>query len=207
MRRLPERAAHDAETIRDIVDAGLIAHVGTVQDGRPMVIPMLCVRDGDDLLLHGAPATGSIKRGRGLDVCVTMTLLDGLVLARSAFHHSINYRSVVVRGTAHIIDDEQERRRVLDVITERLVAGRGAELRPMSLLELRQTAVLRLSLEYASSKVRSGPPGDDEADYDWPVWAGVVPVSTMFEDAVPDPRLRVGIELPGNVRTLAGKRH
>jgi hypothetical protein len=167
---------------------------------------MLCVRDDDHLLLHGAPATGSIKRGRSMEVCVTMTLFDGLVLARSAFHHSINYRSVVVIGTAEYIRDEAERRRALDIITERLVPGRGAALRPMSSTEVRQTAVLRISLAHASTKIREGPPGDDEADYDLPIWAGVVPAYTSLAEAIPDPRLDADIATPEHVRALEGKR-
>jgi len=206
VRRVPKRARYDEQAVREIVDAALIAHVGTVRDGRPVVIPMLCVRDGEWLLLHGAPATGSIRRGRAVEVCVTMTLLDGLVLARSAFHHSLNYRSVVVIGTAEIISDEAERARALDAITERLVAGRGSQLRPTSDLELRQTAVLRVSLERASAKVRSGPPGDDEADHDWPVWAGVVPIDMTMGEPEPDTRLSSGITLPDNVVALRGKR-
>ena len=206
VRRLAERADYDAATVRHIVDAALIAHVGTVRDGKPVVVPMLCVRDDDYLLLHGAPATGSIKRGRGMEVCVTMTLFDGLVLARSAFHHSINYRSVVVLGIAEVIRDETERRRALDLITERLVPGRGAELRPTTSSEVRQTAVLRLSLAHASTKIRQGPPGDDEADYDLPIWAGVVPAHTIMTEAIPDPRLGAGIATPDHVRVLAGKR-
>ena len=206
VRRLPERAGYDPDVVGQIVDAALVAHVGTVQHGRPVVVPMLCVRDDARLLLHGAPAAGTIKRGRGMDVCVSMTLLDGLVLARSAFHHSVNYRSVVVRGTAQIIRDEDERRRALEIITERLVPGRSAALRPMTPLEVRQTAVLQIALEHASTKVRSGPPGDDEADYEWPVWAGVVPVQTSFGEGIPDPRLRPDIPMPDHVRALAHKR-
>ena len=202
----PSAPDYDQAAVRAIVDAALIAHVGTVRDGRAVVIPMLCVRDGDWLLLHGAPATGSIRRGRGVEVCVTMTLLDGLVLARSAFHHSINYRSVVVLGTAEVIRDEVERERALDVITERLVPQRGAQLRPTSRDELRQTAVLRLSLEHASTKARSGPPSNDEADYEWPVWAGVVPITTSMDKPEADARLALGIELPHDVAALRGKR-
>jgi nitroimidazol reductase NimA-like FMN-containing flavoprotein (pyridoxamine 5'-phosphate oxidase superfamily) len=167
---------------------------------------MLCVRDGEWLLLHGAPAAGTVRRGRGQDVCVTMTLLDGLVLARSAFHHSMNYRSVVVLGKAEVIADDEERSRALDVFMERLVPGRGTELRPMTAAELKQTVVMRISLERSSTKVRTGPPADDEDDYDWPVWAGVLPISTAFGEPVADPRLSRGIEPPDNVEMLAGKR-
>jgi nitroimidazol reductase NimA-like FMN-containing flavoprotein (pyridoxamine 5'-phosphate oxidase superfamily) len=204
IRRVAERADYDRNTVNEIVDAALIAHVGTIRDGKPVVIPMLAARDGDWLLLHGAPASGTMRRGRRQEVAVSMTLLDGLVLARSAFHHSLNYRSVVVLGQAEIISDEAERSRALEVFMERLVPGRQKQLRPTTITELKQTAVLRLSLEKASAKIRSGPPGDEEEDYDWPVWAGVVPVSTSLGDPVPDPRLSPGIDVPDAVQDLAG---
>ncbi len=203
VRRVAHRAGYDRETVNEIVDAALIAHVGTIRDGKPVVIPMLAVRDGDWLLLHGAPASGTVRRGRGQQVCVEMTLLDGLVLARSAFHHSLNYRSVVVLGEAELISDEEERARALEVLLERLVPGRGEQLRPMTSTELKQTAVVRISLEQASTKVRSGPPVDEDADYDWPVWAGVLPVTTHLGQPEADPRLMPSIEVPDNVSALA----
>jgi len=204
IRRVAQRAGYDRETVNEIVDAALIAHVGTIRDGKPVVIPMFAVRDGDWLLLHGAPANGTVKRGRGRQVCVEMTLLDGLVLARSAFHHSLNYRSVVILGEAEIISDLDERARALEVFMERLVPGRQEQLRPTTTAEVKQTAVLRLSLEQASTKVRSGPPGDEEEDYDWPVWAGVLPVTTSLDRPQSDPRLAPDIKVPGNVQKLAG---
>ncbi len=204
IRRVPNRASYDRGTIDAIIDAALIAHVGTVRDGAPVVIPMLAVRDGDWLLLHGAPAAGSLRRGRGQQVCVEMTLLDGLVLARSAFHHSLNYRSVVVLGEAEIIADEAERERALEVFMERLAPGRQERLRPTTAQELKQTAVMRISLERASAKVRTGPPVDEEDDYGWPVWAGVLPVTTAIGQPQPDPRLQAGIEVPQHVRDLSG---
>jgi len=203
IRRVAGRASYDRETIRQIIDAALIAHVGTIRDGAPVVIPMLAARDGDWLLLHGAPAAGTMRRGRGQRVCVEMTLLDGLVLARSAFHHSLNYRSVVVLGEAELITDASERERALNVLMERLAPGRQEQLRPTSTQELKQTAVMRISLERASAKVRTGPPADEAADYDWPVWAGVLPVTTHIGQPVPDPRLREDVEVPGHVRDLA----
>lgn len=203
VRRAPGRAAYDRETVEAIVDAALVAHVGTVRAGAPVVIPMLAVRDGAWLLLHGAPAAGTFRRGRGQQVCVTMTLLDGLVLARSAFHHSLNYRSVVILGEAEIIRDEAERERALEVLMERLVPGRGSQLRPTTRAEIRQTAVMRIPLTHASTKIRTGPPVDEEADYDWPVWAGVVPVTTALGQPQADPRLGEDIELPENVAALA----
>ena len=205
IRRVAKRARYDRETVDAIVDAALIAHVGTVRDGKPIVVPMLCLRDGDWLLLHGSPASGTVVRSREQDVCVTMTLLDGLVLARSAFHHSLNYRSVVVLGRAEVIRDEAERSRVLEVFMERLVPGRGAALRPTTATERKQTTLLRVSLEKASAKIRTGPPADDEADYGLPIWAGVLPVTTRIGEPEADPRLADGIETPAHVRKLAGR--
>ena len=202
IRRVADRAAYDRQTVEHIVDAALVAHVGTVREGKPVVIPMLAVRDGDWLLLHGAHAAGTFRRGRGQQVCVSMTLLDGLVLARSAFHHSLNYRSVVILGEAELISDETDRQRALDTIVERLSPGRNEQLRPMTTTESKQTAVMRVSLERASAKVRTGPPVDDEEDYDWPVWAGVLPVTTTIGQPIPDPRLREGVEVPAHVRDL-----
>jgi len=204
IRRSPARARYDRETVEAIVDAAIVAHVGTVRDGAPVVVPMLAVRDGDWLLLHGAHAAGTLRRGRGTQVCVEMTLLDGLVLARSAFHHSLNYRSVVILGEAEVITDPGERERALELFVERLVPGRWAELRPSTEAELKQTAVVRISLERSSAKVRSGPPTDEEADYEWPVWAGIVPAALALSEPQPDPRLRDGIEVPEAVRALAG---
>ncbi len=203
VRRAARRAAYDRETIERIVDAALIAHVATIRDDEPVVIPMLAVRDGDWLLLHGSPAAGTMRRGHGQSVCVEMTLLDGLVLARSAFHHSLNYRSVVIHGVAELISDERERTRALGLFVERLLPGRGAQLRTTTEAEVRQTAVMRISLEHASAKVRSGPPVDDEADYGLPIWAGVLPVSTHIGQPSSDPRLAPDIEVPQHVRDLA----
>jgi hypothetical protein len=203
IRRVPARAAYDRETVEAIVDAAIVAHVGTIREGAPVVIPMLAVRDGDRLLLHGAPAAGTFRRGRGQQVCVTMTLLDGLVLARSAFHHSLNYRSVVILGEAQVIRDEAERRRALEVLMERLVPGRGQQLRPTTEAEIRQTAVMHISLAHASTKIRTGPPVDEDEDYQWPVWAGVVPVTTVLGRPQADPRLAEGVGLPPNVAALA----
>jgi len=205
VRRVAERASYETDAVNEIVDAAIIAHVGTVREGKPVVIPMFVVRDGDHLLLHGAPAAGVIRRAKGTDVCVTMTLLDGLVLARSGLHHSLNYRSVVVIGTAEPIADEAEKERALELFMERLVPTRQADLRPTTAKEVRSTAVLRVSLAQASAKVRSGPPVDDDEDYKLGMWAGVVPVTTTFGEAEPDPRLDAGIELPDNVAAIVGR--
>jgi nitroimidazol reductase NimA-like FMN-containing flavoprotein (pyridoxamine 5'-phosphate oxidase superfamily) len=206
IRRLPERGSLDRDVAYAIIDAAIVGHVGTIRDGKPLVMPMFCARDGDRLLMHGAPASGTIRRGRGMDVCVTMTLLDGLVMARSAFHHSFNYRSVTIIGTASVISDEDERRRAFTAITEHLARGRDAQLRPVTTVELRQTAVLEVPLECFSSKARTGPPSDDEDDYDWPVWAGVLPITTTIGQPIADERLTDDIERPAHIDALAGKK-
>ena len=188
IRRVAERAGYDREAVDAIVDAALIAHVGTIRDGKPVVIPMLAVRDGDWLLLHGAPASGTVRRGRGRPVCVEMTLLDGLVLARSAFHHSLNYRSVVVLGEAEAISDEDERRRALEVLHGASGAGPAADScarRPRARSGRPRCCASRWT--HASAKVRGGPPSDEDEDYDWPVWAGVLPVTTSIGQPSPTP--------------------
>jgi hypothetical protein len=180
VRRLPERASYDRADVHAILDEGLVAHVGLATDDGPVVIPMLYGRDGDRLLLHGSPASRLLRGGaKGTQMCVTVTLVDGLVLARSAFHHSMNYRSVVVLGEATAIGDLAERRAALDVLVEHIVPGRTADARPPSERELRGTLVLALPLEECSVKVRTGDPKDEDDDMDLPVWAGVVPLATV----------------------------
>ncbi len=180
VRRVPKRAAYDEPTIHAILDASLIGHVGLVASGRPVVIPMLYGRDGDAVYLHGSVASRLLRDlAGGVDVCLTVTLIDGLVLARSAFHHSMNYRSVVAFGRAHKVDgDEQEH--ALRVISEHLAPGRWDEVRPPTDQELKVTSVLRLDIEEASAKIRTGDPIDDDEDLALPVWAGVVPCSLTW---------------------------
>lgn len=202
VRRVPERGAYDRATIDPILDEAFVAHVGTVRDGSPVVIPMYFVRDGDHLLLHGAPAAGALRRGVGAEVCVTVTLLDGLVLARSAFHHSMNYRSVVVVGVAEPVTDPDEKAAALDCFVEAMMPGRTPELRAMSRKEIQGTDVLRLSLDQASAKVRTGDPSDDDEDYALPIWAGVVPMRTTFGTPEPDPRNLPDVALPDKVAAL-----
>ena len=201
IKRVPERGHYDTETIHAIADAGLVAHVGTVREGQPVVIPMFCVRDGDWLLLHGAPAAGVLRRARseGQTICVEMTLIDGLVLARSAFHHSMNYRSLVVVGIPDEITEESEKARSLEMFVERLIPGRQADLRASSKKEIQGTSVFRLSLEHASAKIRSGPPVDDEEDYELDIWAGVIPTRLAMGAAIEDPRQMAGVTIPSNV--------
>lgn len=187
VRRLPKRASYDAATIHAILDEALICHVGFVVNGAPVVIPTIHWRDGDRLYFHGSAASRMLRNLReGIDACVTVTLLDGLVLARSAFHHSMNYRSVVVFGKAFEVTDRDEKIRALEVLVEHVVRGRSAEVRGPNESELRQTSVLALPIDEASAKIRTGGPVDDEEDYALPVWAGVLPAALTFGGAVPD---------------------
>jgi uncharacterized protein len=180
VRRLPERGSYDRATAHAILDEGLVAHVGLSTDEGPVVIPMLYGRDGDRLLLHGSTASRLMRGGaKGTPMCVTVTLVDGLVLARSAFHHAVNYRSVVVFGEATAVDDLAERGAALDRLVEHVVPGRTADARPPSERELRRTIVLALPLDECSVKVRAGGPNDEDEDMDLPVWAGVVPLTTV----------------------------
>jgi uncharacterized protein len=187
LRRLPRRGAHDRPTIDAILDEALISHVGFVHDGRPAVIPTLHARIGDDVLIHGSAASRMLRAlAAGIDVCLTATLIDGLVLARSAFHHSVNYRSVVLYGQAHLINEADEKEQALHAFTDRLVEGRWAEVRWPTRKELKATTVLKLPIEEGSAKVRSGPPIDDDEDYALDVWAGVVPLTLTRGEPVPD---------------------
>jgi nitroimidazol reductase NimA-like FMN-containing flavoprotein (pyridoxamine 5'-phosphate oxidase superfamily) len=194
VRRVPARAHYDRATIDAILDEALVAHLGFAVDGQPYVIPTLHARVGDLVYVHGSAASRAIMTaGRGLPVCLTATLLDGLVLARSAFHHSMNYRSVVVLGQARYVEGPDERLAALEAFTERLVPGRWGEVRPPTRQELKGTRVLALPLDEASAKVRSGGPVDDDEDYALDVWAGVVPLALAAGEPEPDERLAPGI--------------
>ena len=200
VRRVPQRGAYERETVEAILDETLISHVGFVHEGQPVVIPTLHARLGDRLYLHGSAASRMLRTlEKGVPVCATATLVDGLVLARSAFHHSVNYRSVVVFGTATLIEPGDETVKALELFTEKLVPGRWADVRPPTRQELKGTKVLSLPLDEASAKVRTGPPIDDDEDYDLPVWAGVMPLATQVAEPQPDPRLDPAIETPGYV--------
>ena len=197
VRRRPERGRHEREVVYAILDEGLVCHVGFTADQGPVVIPTTYARDGDFLYLHGSPASRMLRNlAAGVDCCVTVTLLDGLVLARSAFHHSMNYRSVVVLGTAVAVEDASEKLRALEAFVEHIVPGRTAGTRGPSVKELARTLVLRLPLEEASAKLRVGPPSDDEEDLALDHWAGVVPLSLTAGEAIDDPLLRDGIPRP-----------
>lgn len=195
LKRLPQRGTYDREEIYSILDEALVCHVGFVNDGQPFVIPTAYGRAGNTLYLHGAKTSRmmNVLQG-GAQVCVTVTLLDALVLARSAFHHSLNYRSVVIFGVASVVEDPAEKSEALRYFTEHIVRGRWAEVRPPTKSELARTTVLSLPLAEASAKVRTGPPLDDEEDYQLPVWAGVLQLKTVGEELLPDPRLQSEVE-------------
>lgn len=201
LKRLPKRGDFDRQAIFAILDEAFICHVGFIVDGKPVVIPTSYVRVTDDVYIHGSAASRMLRSlEEGIDVCVTVTLIDGLVLARSAFHHSINYRSVVIFGKANAVDDLEEKLRVLHAFTEHVVPGRWADVRPPNENELRATLVLRLRLAEVSAKVRTGPPIDDDEDYNLAVWAGVVPLRLLADAPVIDDRVPAGIEAPDYVR-------
>ncbi len=188
VRRLPERGRYDRGSAHAVLDEGLVAHVGVATDDGPVVIPMLYGRDGERLLLHGSAASRLLRGGaKGAELCVTVTLVDGLVLARSAFHHSMNYRSVVVFGTATPIVELDEKRAALDRLVDHIVPGsHRPDTRPPTDKELRATLVLALSLDECSVKVRTGGPKEEPEDMDLPVWAGVIPVTTAYGSPIPD---------------------
>ncbi|HYO76291.1 MAG TPA: pyridoxamine 5'-phosphate oxidase family protein [Thermoanaerobaculia bacterium] len=187
VRRLPKRGEYDRATINAILDEALVCHVGFVVENAPVVIPTIHWRDGDTLYIHGSAASRMLRSlKKGVDVCVTVTLLDGLVLARSAFHHSMNYRSVVVLGTATEVTDDAEKVRALEALVEHVVAGRSAEIREPNELELRATSVLAVPITEASAKIRTGGPVDDDEDYALPVWAGVLPLTLTPAEPIAD---------------------
>lgn len=202
VRRVNERARYDREAIDAVLDAGLVAHLGFVHEHQPYVIPTLHARVGDELYVHGSSASRAIRAlGEGIPACVTVTLLDGIVLARSVFEHSVNYRSVVVLGTATAVTDVREKRAALEALTERLLPGRWADARPPTPRELRATGVLRLPLDEASAKIREGGPEDgDTPDADLDVWAGEIPLVVRALPPVPDQTLRPGIPVPAYAR-------
>jgi nitroimidazol reductase NimA-like FMN-containing flavoprotein (pyridoxamine 5'-phosphate oxidase superfamily) len=204
VRRLPERGKYDRAVIDAILDEGLICHLGFVADGAPFVIPTLHGRCGDILYVHGSPASHALRSlAAGGHACVTVTLVDGLVLARSAFHHSINYRSVMLFGQARLVTDPDEKMNALQTVTEHVVRGRWAEARQPNAKELKSTTVLAFAIDEVSAKVRTGPPKDDQEDLDWPVWAGVLPLKTVAGEPVPDPALAAETPVPQYVRNYS----
>jgi nitroimidazol reductase NimA-like FMN-containing flavoprotein (pyridoxamine 5'-phosphate oxidase superfamily) len=197
LRRLSERGSHEWTDVTDILDAGFLAFVGFVVAQQPFVIPTLYGRDGETLYLHGSAASRMMRElSAGVPACVTVALVDGIVLARSAFHHSMNYRSVAAFGTATTIQDADDKSSALKVISNHVLAGRWDDVRLPTVQELKATTVLKFVVEEASAKVRTGPPDDDEADYTLPVWAGVLPLALQSRAAMPDARLRADVAEP-----------
>ncbi|MFY9532030.1 MAG: pyridoxamine 5'-phosphate oxidase family protein [Candidatus Acidiferrales bacterium] len=204
VRRLPNRAAYDSETVFRILDEGFVCHIGFVAGGQPYVIPTGYARVEDTLYVHGSATSRMLRTlAGGVQVCVTVTLVDGLVLARSAFHHSMNYRSVVILGRATPVEDPAEKMRALEAFTEHIVRGRWKDVRRPTESELKATTVLALPLDEVSAKIRTGPPKDDEEDYQLPIWAGVVPLQLVPAAPVADPRMTADIALPVYVRSYA----
>ncbi|MEQ8475690.1 pyridoxamine 5'-phosphate oxidase family protein [Fulvivirga sp.] len=202
VKRVPERGHYDKSTVFEILDAGKICHASFVVDNQPFVIPTIYGRDGDCLYLHGATTSRLIKQlETGVQVSLAVTHLDGLVLARSAFHHSMNYRSVVIFGTAKLVM-EDNKKQALKVISDQLVPGRWEESRQPNAKELKATAVLEIKIDQASAKIRTGGPKDDKEDYDLDIWAGVVPMQTTYQAIIPDIELKNGIAIPKSVINL-----
>jgi nitroimidazol reductase NimA-like FMN-containing flavoprotein (pyridoxamine 5'-phosphate oxidase superfamily) len=199
VRRLPKRAHYDVETVYAILDAGFICHVGYVIDRQPYVTPTAYWREGDHVYWHGSHASRMLDRAPAHPVCLTVTHLDALVVARSGFHHSINYRSAMIFGTPSRVDDEDAKRRAMERFVERIYPGRWSGLRPVTRKELKATTVLSMPIEEASAKIRIGGPIDDEPDYALPIWAGIVPIQLVHGMPVADERLRTGIAPPQNV--------
>ncbi|MFN8446231.1 MAG: pyridoxamine 5'-phosphate oxidase family protein [Caldilineaceae bacterium] len=205
VKRMPERGNYDKATIYPIIDAAPICHVGFVQDGQPFVIPTIHGRIGDTLVLHGAKASRLLKHiASGEPACLSFTLLEGIVLARSVFHHSMNYRSATVFGRGRLIEDEATKMAALAAVSDHLLAGRWADARQPNALELNATSVVEIAIESASAKSRSGPPKDDDEDYALPVWAGVLAVEPQWS-VVNDPKLRDGITVPAYIRDRIDK--
>ena len=202
VQRLPDRGKYDRETVHAILDQGFVCHVGFVVDGQPFVIPTNYARAGETLYLHGSSASRMLRTlAGGVNVCVTVTHVDGLVLARSAFHHSVNYRSVVALGVAKLIEDPEEKMRALKAFTNHVMPGRWNDIRIPNEQELKATSVLALQLDEVSAKIRVGPPKDDAEDYSLPIWAGVLPLHVVPGAPIDDPKLIAGLNIPDNVRT------
>ena len=200
VRRLPKRGSQERALIYEILDAHFLCHIGYVIDGQPFVTPTGYWRHGDSLYWHGSSASRMLRsQAAGIPVCLTVTLLDGLVMARSGFHHSVNYRSVMAYGQARKIEDPAEKQAAVEAYIERLFPGRNADLRPINPKELKATMVLGMAIDEASAKVRVGPPVDDEPDYDLPIWAGVIPIRQVVGTTIPDPRLKAGIARPDHL--------
>lgn len=207
VRQLQEKAHYDKATVHAILDAGLVAHVAFVQDGAPVVVPMIYARDGETLYLHGARKARVIRLLEKTDrACVNVTLVDGIVLARSAFNSSMHYRSATVFGTPRLVDEQDAKVEALRVISEQSMPGRWDELRAPHEREVKMTGVIRLDIEAASAKTSDGMPDDEDDDYDIPIWAGVLPMEMRFTELRADDRVLAGIEPSIAVRRLEGRR-
>ena len=197
VKRVAYRGDYDRATIYPIIDEALICHVGFAVEGQPFVIPTIHARVEDSIILHGAPASRMLKHiAAGHPVCITVTHVDGLVLARSVFHHSMNYRSAVIFGSGYLIEEEAEYFKAAQAISDQLIPGRWEDARQPNAKEVNGTQFVRINIEEASAKIRTGPPGDDDEDYALPVWAGVIPAQLQFLPPEADPRLTEGIEQP-----------
>lgn len=201
VQRLPQRGHYDKKTIYDIVDESLICHVGFVQDGQPFVIPTIHVRIDDTIYLHGAVANRMLSNlTSGNPVCLTMTLIDGIVFARSVFHHSMNYRSAMIFGKGREVTDKTEKDKAFLALTEHIAKGRWDEARVPNEKETKTTAIVAIEIESASAKIRTGPPKDDEEDYDLNVWAGIMPMRIQFLEPIADEKLKPGITIPKYIK-------
>jgi uncharacterized protein len=208
VKRRSPRGVYDKAQIHSILDQGFVCHLGFVLDGQPYVIPTAYARSGEVIYIHGSPASRIMRvAGQQLDICLTVTLVDGFVLARAVFHHSMNYRSVVVLGKASFVEDPAEKLEALRCFTEHLAPGRWQEARQPNESELKATSVLSLPLEEVSAKIRTGPPIDDEEDFAVPAWAGVVPVRTELGEPIPDQRLLPGVTAPDVAQLSVRRRY
>jgi nitroimidazol reductase NimA-like FMN-containing flavoprotein (pyridoxamine 5'-phosphate oxidase superfamily) len=208
IKRLPQRGHYDRAIIYPILDAAFVCHVAFVQDGQPFIIPTLYARQDDSLLLHGATTSRMLRHAEsGGALSIAVTLVDGIVLARSVFHHSINYRSVVAFGHGHLVDEPEAKAAALAAFTEKLLPGRWDDARSPNSNESKATAVIAVEIESASAKIRSGPPGDDEEDLALPVWAGVLPVTQHFGAPIPAPELSPEIPLPEYLRNYLDRQN
>jgi uncharacterized protein len=200
VKRIADRGRYDSETVYSILDEGFVCHIGFVVDGQPFVIPTGYARVGDKIYIHGSAASRMLRTlASGVQVCVTVTLVDAIVVARSVFHSSMNYRSVVILGRATLVEDGEEKLKALGALTEQFIPGRWADARHPTESEMKQTSVLALQLDEVSAKVRTGGPHDDEADYSLPIWAGVLPLPVVPGAPIPDERLNAGIEIPSYI--------
>ena len=207
VRQIREKAAYDRDVVHAVLDAGIVAHAAFVQDGEPVVVPMLYGRDGETLYLHGARKARVIRLLEATGkACVNVTLPDGLVFARSTFASSMNYRSVTVFGTARLVEELEDKKHALGIISEHAMPGRRAELRESHENELRMTGVVAIGIETASAKISDKMPDDEDCDLDTPVWAGVLPLETRFTTLQPDPLVKEGIEPSDALRAMEGKK-